>query len=61
MCECIKKIAKENYVHPDILHQNTYFLYPIVFDNGKGKVYKTGLLLNYCPICGGKLNSQVLS
>lgn len=59
MCECIKKISKENYVHADVFHDNAYFLYPIVWDNGRGKVYKTGLLINYCPVCGGRLESAV--
>lgn len=54
MCDCIKKIAGENYVHADILHADTYFLYPIKWGNGRGKVGKTGLLVNFCPVCGEK-------
>ena len=59
MCDCIKVMVNENYIHPDCLHENTYFLYPIVWDNGRGKVRKTGLLLNFCPVCGEKLESTV--
>lgn len=59
VCECIRKIAKENYIHPDYFHENAYFIYPIVWDNGKGKVYKTGLLLNFCPVCGKKIELTV--
>jgi len=55
MCECINKLNQENYIHRDYFHENTYFIYPIKWDNGRGKVQKTGCLLNYCPICGEKL------
>ncbi len=54
MCECIKKLATDSYIHPDILHANIYFLYPVKWDNGRGKVGKMGLLVNYCPVCGEK-------
>ncbi|MDD4876987.1 MAG: hypothetical protein PHQ86_07680 [Dehalococcoidales bacterium] len=59
MCECIKKINRENYIHADILHENTYFLYPITWNNGKGKIGKMGLLINFCPVCGEKLEIGV--
>lgn len=59
ICECIKLLRKKDYIHPDILHANTYFIYPIVWDNGRGKVCKTGLLLNYCPVCGKKIELAV--
>jgi hypothetical protein len=59
ICECIKKIAKENYIHTDILHRNTYFIYPIIWNNGKGNIYGTGLLLNYCPVCGKKIETTI--
>lgn len=55
MCECITKLAKEDYVFPDYFHSGVFMIYPIKWNNGVGKVGKMGVLLNYCPICGEKM------
>jgi hypothetical protein len=59
MCDCIKKIAEEHYIHLDYFHKNTYLIYPIVWNNGKSKVFSMGLLINFCPVCGEKVNMQI--
>jgi hypothetical protein len=57
MCECIEVITKGGYVGKSILGSPNYLLYPLEFKyDGKVKVQKQPyLFINYCPVCGNKL------
>jgi hypothetical protein len=59
MCECLEKMVSLGVLTQNMLDPNQYFIYPTEMKGGRHVVKKSPMLINYCPVCGKKIEHNI--